>query len=805
MANHESRNHPQEIGTTPFGNGQQRLLGQSKAMTLEFLAVLDPTTDRFTFQTFDDNKERGDKRLARIFHGTLDECFPELVRLNNLGAGIFVTVNATDLQGRSNKNIVRVRALFVDADDNDQKLHCVGVIEACGVRPSMIVITGRGLHIYFICSDIPLEQFDALLRSLIGKLGTDTRCVGLTRVLRLPGFLHQKDKPRPVRLYPTKGAISTWTLAELVETFGLNASSFSRRPARATPKSAAPIEVAPALRHLDPQQKIGANIVIHELPPLPLESIKAECAWLREAHATGGKDYDQPQWNLTTLCGVFLENGHELAHQLGNKHPDYVFEKTEELWERKNDERKRGVGWPSCEEIKIAGSKHCESCKHFAAKPQSPLHLGLQGPQVPAGEFNPSDEYEPVNRDAGEINNTFVKLDAVWVTRIFDGDTDGTYQNDPSQLAFAVACELVRWNLNIKFIERVLMTTKCGEYVQERPAYRLWRTIRRAYEFKIDPDLERMNSQHAVLPIGGKTRVVTWCDDPDFPGRKMIVRAQTFDDFKNLHSNKKKKIEIIDKDKKPETVYTPIGHWWLGQEHRRQYDGGQRFMPQYETEFVGDVLNMFEGFPIQPRKPEGRSAASACPLILDHGFKIMCSGNEEHWDYLLKREAWIAQNRRRSEIAAGYRTDEEGSGKGCWCNHLGRLYGPHFMQVKRPEHVIGEFNKHLEVLIKLCADEAMFVGDPRHRNVLFGLITEPTIGIIPKFIDLVRSLTGGLLAGRILRRRHRPIAPAEHAGRAAFREGRGVARCNVLLRRRPCHRDLTLRAGCHGAASWARP
>jgi hypothetical protein len=194
----------------------------------------------------------------------------------------------------------------------------------------------------------------------------------------------------------------------------------------------------------------------------------------------------------------------------------------------------------------------------------------------------------------------------------------------------------------------------------------------------IDPDLEMMNSRHAVLPLGGMkatTLVATWGDDPDFPGRQTIFRAQSFQDFKNLHSNKRKTVTVKDEDDKPTTKRVPIGAWWLNQTQRRQYDGGRRFMPQYEKEVVGDTLNMFEGFAVQARKPEGRSGESGCQKFLDHGFKIMCSGNEEHWDYLLKREAWIIQNRQRCEIAAVYRTIDEGSGKGFWCNHLGHLYG----------------------------------------------------------------------------------------------------------------------------------
>jgi hypothetical protein len=340
------------------------------------------------------------------------------------------------------------------------------------------------------------------------------------------------------------------------------------------------------------------------------------------------------------------------------------------------------------------------------------------------------DRYAPITRDDLESGN----VDAALITRIFNGDTDGKYKND---LAFAVACNLIRLRFNEHFITRVIMTTACGAHVQEQPEYRLPRTMRRARDYMIDPDLEMMNSRHAVLPLGGMkatTLVATWDDDLDFPGRKTIIRAQSFPDFRNLHSNKRKAV-VVNKDGKPRTENIPIGTWWLNQTQRRQYDGGRRFMPQYEKEVVGDTLNMFEGFAVQARKPEGGSGESGCKKFLDHGLKVMCNGDEEHWFYLLKREAWIVQYRQRSEIAAAFRTKDEGSGKGFWCNHLGHLYGTHYMQLNKAEHVIGKHNAHLEVLLKLCADEALFVGDPRHRNALFGQITEPTITIEPKFIN----------------------------------------------------------------------
>lgn len=84
--------------------------------TERFLKLLDPDVTEFSYQTYDDNKERKDPRLARILHGTLDEHWDTLVDLNNRGAGIAVTPNKTNLKGRTAKDITSTRAQFGDLD-----------------------------------------------------------------------------------------------------------------------------------------------------------------------------------------------------------------------------------------------------------------------------------------------------------------------------------------------------------------------------------------------------------------------------------------------------------------------------------------------------------------------------------------------------------------------------------------------------------------------------------------------------------------------------------------------------------------
>jgi putative DNA primase/helicase len=156
-----------------------------------FLAALDPADQRFTFQTFDDNKARGDKQLAQIRHGTLDRHWPELVRLNNGGAGVFVTINETDGRGRKASNIVRARSLFLDLDGA-----ALDPVATCSAPPHIITESSPGRwHCYWIVSGLPLDAFTPMQKALAVRFGGDTGVHDLPRVLRLPGFVHRKGAP----------------------------------------------------------------------------------------------------------------------------------------------------------------------------------------------------------------------------------------------------------------------------------------------------------------------------------------------------------------------------------------------------------------------------------------------------------------------------------------------------------------------------------------------------------------------------------------------------------------------------------
>src|SRR4051812_3419185 len=77
-----------------------------------FLRLLDHGASSFTFQKYPDHE--GCTERAQILHGSFETCRHFLAQANQAGCAVAVTVNATDGKGRTNANIVRVRAAFID-------------------------------------------------------------------------------------------------------------------------------------------------------------------------------------------------------------------------------------------------------------------------------------------------------------------------------------------------------------------------------------------------------------------------------------------------------------------------------------------------------------------------------------------------------------------------------------------------------------------------------------------------------------------------------------------------------------------
>ncbi|SDU29297.1 DUF3987 domain-containing protein [Halopseudomonas salegens] len=208
-----------------------------------FLDWLGAWETRFTFQTFADTEEAKaeDKRrekakkppmYARLLHGTLEQHAAELERLNNAGAGVFVTVNETDLQGREVHNVKRVRAVFADTDGAPLE-----PIQAFKLAPSGLVESSpESWHPYWLCSELPLDKFKGVQWKIAELFKTDKAVNDLPRVMRLPGYWHRKAEPFKVRIIGELNG-NEYSAEQILEAFPPLSKTPSHKIARSTAKA----------------------------------------------------------------------------------------------------------------------------------------------------------------------------------------------------------------------------------------------------------------------------------------------------------------------------------------------------------------------------------------------------------------------------------------------------------------------------------------------------------------------------------------------------------------------------------------
>src|SRR5262249_36110489 len=139
-------------------------------------------------------------------------------------------------------------------------------------------------------------------------------------------------------------------------------------------------------------------------------------------------------------------------------------------------------------------------------------------------------------------------------------------------------------------------------------------------------------------------------------------------------------------------------------------------------------LNLWTGFSCD-------AVDGDCGLYLDHLIQIVCSGNQDHSEYLLNWMANAVQHPDKPGEVAVVLRGRERVGKGVFAKEFGRLFGSHFLQLIQAKHLTGHFNSHLQQCSVLYADESFFAGDRSHESTLKGLITEDTVMIEPKGCD----------------------------------------------------------------------
>lgn len=391
-----------------------------------------------------DGNPRKDKtgKLLLPWHGracrTVDEAIKQLEYLlgkettRDVYACMSTQRTADERTGRNNfkysvatreaSNAVALKALFIDIDlkgglngyDTQEELvTSLGnfLVATSLPQPSLVVSSGGGYHVYWTLDRaltpdewLPLAYALAEATKRHG-LKCDTQCtVDSVRVLRVPNTYNRKtEPPRPVRLIGrgTDFDYSVARIASALEPYKTTIPLNLRTNLVDDPNL---FPVKPGQSVAGCNDALSSGVVAREFPPIDIQPVALQCGFVRESMTTGGKDNTNPLWNLTTLLSTFCDGGRTLAHLMGRKHPGYSLDSTNELFDRKENEKvQKNIGWPSCQTISGSGSTACAKCVHFG-KIKSPLNLGKPVQALPS----PAPVTQPGNHPGGSSGAPWV-------------------------------------------------------------------------------------------------------------------------------------------------------------------------------------------------------------------------------------------------------------------------------------------------------------------------------------------------------------------------------------------------------------
>jgi len=246
------------------------------------------------------------------------------------------------------------------------------------------------------------------------------------------------------------------------------------------------------------------------------------------------------------------------------------------------------------------------------------------------------------------------------------------------------------------------------------------RQIERAREFAVDPKLAEFNNKYAVVQNigGGRCRIVYEEDDAS-----MVLQSPG--DFKSYYSN-----EFVTVPTGNATKEVPIGKWWFEHRMRRSYRSIV-FLPGQEV--PDDVYNLWRGFAYEAI-PGG-----SCELYLEHLLTCICSGDQAVFDYVLSWMAMAVQRPWEQGHTALVLRGSQGAGKGTFAKTFYKLFGRHGKQIASAKHLVGNFNAHLRDCVVLFADEAMAASNREHEAVLKTLVTEDSLMVEAKGIDVTEA------------------------------------------------------------------
>jgi putative DNA primase/helicase len=306
---------------------------------------------------------------------------------------------------RTQANAQMLRALWYDADlhrpgDNKKpgkafadeaefETWLAAFCAATGLpRPSLIVNSGYGRHVYWILEDAlsrddwqPLA--DALKAALIahGAKGD----IGLTgdsaRILRPPETLNFKvpDDPKPVEVYHAGSEIPNALIERVLAPY-MGVTTPHPSGNYNSNRNVAPLAGAPpalAQQHQSTLAAAAQDGISHR--SYSFGRIATECEQVKQSLAVGGDGDARDLWYKGFLSlAHFCDDGAHYAHEISKGDKRYTAAEVDaELQQVAKEQAAKSFGAPLCKTFDESRPGVCQGCPHFR-EIETPYSLGVE-------------------------------------------------------------------------------------------------------------------------------------------------------------------------------------------------------------------------------------------------------------------------------------------------------------------------------------------------------------------------------------------------------------------------------------------
>lgn len=137
-----------------------------------------------------------------------------------------------------------------------------------------------------------------------------------------------------------------------------------------------------------------------------------------------------------------------------------------------------------------------------------------------------------------------------------------------------------------------------------------------------------------------------------------------------------------------------------------------------------EALNLFRGLAVKPNR------SGSCVRIRSFIADVIASGDPRIGEYVLNWLAWKVQHPLEKPGTNLVLVGEQGTGKSTLGRLMCELFGSlHSKLITQTVHLLGQFTGHLEGVLFLQVDEALFGRDPRGSGQYKALTTEPEMTV----------------------------------------------------------------------------